>query len=186
MSGAAEPRVAVCIPTYNRAELVGGAIASALDQDYADLVVVVSDNASEDDTEVVVNSIGDPRIRYERRDRNYGLIDNLNHVMTSGGDAEFVVLLPDDDRLLPGSISRAVTALDEHPTAGFVHTTFDLIDTEERVIARSQSWSSGSLAAGLEPGAEFIRRALPVGCRVCTATAMFRQRRATRSADESR
>ena len=100
-------RVAVCIPTYNRSSLVRGAIESALSQGYEDLVVAVSDNASEDDTTFVVESIGDPRIRYScATTSDTGLVDNFNSVMTTG-DTEFLVVLPDDDRLLPGGLERA-------------------------------------------------------------------------------
>ena len=57
------------IPTYNRSGLLRGAIESAITQDYDDFIVVVCDNASDDDTEAVVRSFDPARVRYHRRER---------------------------------------------------------------------------------------------------------------------
>ena len=58
--------VTVAMPTYNRADLLRGAIASALAQDYSDFDVMIVDNASTDCTEAVVRSFADPRLKYVR------------------------------------------------------------------------------------------------------------------------
>ena len=58
------PLVSICIPTYNRAEMVADAIRSALSQTYPALDVVVVDNASNDRTAEVVASLADPRLRF--------------------------------------------------------------------------------------------------------------------------
>ena len=42
--------VSIGIPTYNRERLIGRAIESALSQDYPNIEIVVSDNASTDAT----------------------------------------------------------------------------------------------------------------------------------------
>ena len=63
---ATSPRVSVVIPTRNRAHLLRRAIESALGQTFADLELIVVDDASEDQTETVVREIDDPRVRYIR------------------------------------------------------------------------------------------------------------------------
>ena len=55
-SDAASVDVTVGIPTRNRSPLLGKAIASVLRQSYRDFTLVVSDNASDDDTASVVAS----------------------------------------------------------------------------------------------------------------------------------
>jgi glycosyltransferase involved in cell wall biosynthesis len=57
------PRVTIVIPAYNRAGVIGEAIASALNQTYTDIEVVVVDDGSTDDTRAVVAGYGE-RVRY--------------------------------------------------------------------------------------------------------------------------
>src|SRR6187200_310428 len=57
------PLFSIVIPTYNRSELVQGAVRSILDQTFDDYEVVVSDNCSQDDTQAVIAGFQDPRVR---------------------------------------------------------------------------------------------------------------------------
>ncbi len=59
------PLVTIAIPTYNRADgYLKQALQSAVNQTYKNIEIVVSDNCSPDNTEAVVRSYTDPRIRY--------------------------------------------------------------------------------------------------------------------------
>ncbi|WP_258075099.1 glycosyltransferase family 2 protein [Brachyspira murdochii] len=51
------PLVSIIITTYNRAELLKRAINSAVEQTYQNIEIIISDNASTDNTEDVVNII---------------------------------------------------------------------------------------------------------------------------------
>ena len=55
-----QPTVTVCIPTYNRPEMLRASLQSVLWQSYRDIEVIVSDNASVTDTFEVVESFADP------------------------------------------------------------------------------------------------------------------------------
>jgi glycosyltransferase involved in cell wall biosynthesis len=59
-------RVTGVITTFNRAHFLGEAIASILAQTYLDFDLLVMDNSSRDNTEEVVKSFADPRVRYLR------------------------------------------------------------------------------------------------------------------------
>lgn len=59
------PLVSVIIPTYNRADKVGDAINSALNQSYKNLEVLVVDDGSTDDTEKTILNF--PTVRYIRQ-----------------------------------------------------------------------------------------------------------------------
>ena len=61
------PRTTILIPTYNRARWLPGAIESVLAQTERDFTLVISDNASTDETPEVVARYDDPRITYVRR-----------------------------------------------------------------------------------------------------------------------
>ena len=60
------PLFSIVIPTYNRSELVQGAVRSILDQTFDDYEVVVSDNCSQDYTRDVIEGFQYPRVRYVR------------------------------------------------------------------------------------------------------------------------
>ena len=75
------PAVSVCIPTYNYARFLGSAIESVIAQTFEDFELIVSDNASTDDTQAVIASYDDPRIRAYRNDHNLGLFGNFSRCL---------------------------------------------------------------------------------------------------------
>ena len=100
----------ICIPTYNRQEMLCQAIRSALNQSYDNIEVVVSDNASSDQTADMVAALNDQRIRYFRNPTNLGAAANWERcVQRASGD--YFSWLQDDDLLLPNFVSAAVAAL---------------------------------------------------------------------------
>ena len=57
------PKITVIIPTRERGDVLGSALASVTAQDYANLTILVSNNFSSDHTRAVVEENPDPRIR---------------------------------------------------------------------------------------------------------------------------
>ena len=76
------PLVSVCIPVYNFATLLWGAIDSVLRQTLQDFEVIVCDNCSTDDTWHVLQGYHDPRLRIFRNETNVGPWANFNKVMS--------------------------------------------------------------------------------------------------------
>ena len=115
------PLVSVCIPTYNRAGMVGDAIRSALAQTYKNIEVLIVDNASTDGTTTVVSLFTDPPLRYVRNDRNLGLFGNCNRcIELSRG--KYLHILHSDDTVPPEFIHACVRFLEEHPEVAFTFT----------------------------------------------------------------
>ena len=77
------PAVSIGLPVYNGAALLPKAIESLLAQDFGDYEVIVSDNASDDETPEIVKAYAaeDPRISYVRNPSNIGLVANFNRVV---------------------------------------------------------------------------------------------------------
>jgi glycosyltransferase involved in cell wall biosynthesis len=140
-NGSGAVKLTVGIPTYNRARLLGESIESVLAQSFTSFRLVVSDNASDDDTPEVVRSFNDDRIQYVRSDQNAGAIANLNHLIELA-DTEFLVLLPDDDVLYPGHLGAIVGLLERSESIGLAHSGFDLIDAGSRVLRQVKPWTS--------------------------------------------
>ena len=166
------PAVTVCIPTYNRRELLSASLQSVLRQSWTDVEIIVSDNASTDDTAEYIRSIDDPRLRYERLETNIGLFGNLSRAL-SLGSGRYRVMLPDDDLMLPGNLEAKVRFLDEHPSAGMVHSAFRYLDQYAQPFGPTESWSRLTEDT-LEPGPSFIRRSLAHGGIVCVSSVMMR------------
>jgi glycosyltransferase involved in cell wall biosynthesis len=164
--------VTVCIPTYNRRELLAASLHSVREQTLEDVEIIVSDNASTDDTGDYVRSLNDPRIRYERLEHNVGLFGNLTRCLHLG-TGRYRVMLPDDDLMLPGNLEAKVTFLDNNPSAGMVHSAFRYLDHSARPVGPAQNWSRLSQDT-LEPGHSFIRRSLAIGGIVCVSSVMLR------------
>lgn len=103
----------VVIPTRERADVLYSALESATSQDFDDLEIIVSDNASEDNTRDVVLSKADDRVRYIRTDRRLGMTGNWEFAM-SHVTGDWVTIIGDDDALLPGSLARVRALIDEN------------------------------------------------------------------------
>lgn len=115
-------KFSVLLPTRNRLEYLRYAVETVRRQDYAEWEIIVSDNCSEDDIEGYVSSLEDSRIRYFRTDRFVPVTDNWNNALAhSTGD--YVVMLGDDDGLLPCYFSQLLQTFESFPTPDFVYVS---------------------------------------------------------------
>src|SRR5690242_9857238 len=137
------PKLTVGIPTFNRARWLREAIESVLGQTFTGYRLIVSDNASEDDTPDVVRSFGDERINYVRSEVNVGAVGNLNRLIALA-NTEFLLLLPDDDVLHPGHLGATVELLERFASVGLAHSAYEEIDAGSRVIRAMNPWTCRS------------------------------------------
>ncbi|MDS0261401.1 glycosyltransferase [Haloarcula sp. S1CR25-12] len=107
-----EPRVSVVVPAYERADVVGRAIDSALAQTMADLEVVVVDDGSSDGTRGVVEGYDDERVRPLAHERNRG-VSAARNTGVAAARGEYVAFLDSDDEWLPRKLERQLAAVDE-------------------------------------------------------------------------
>src|SRR5262245_7682998 len=121
------PKVSVCIPTFNRAQMLREALLSVLTQTFEDFELIITDNASHDENREVVASIKDDRIRYIRQESNIGIVNNFNQCLHHSRGS-YITIFHDDDLMVPDSLCFRVLALDQNRGVGLVHSKFDLID----------------------------------------------------------
>jgi glycosyltransferase involved in cell wall biosynthesis len=120
------PLVSVCMPAYNAALWIGEAIDSVLAQTYGELELVVSDNASTDDTAAIVRSYDDPRIRLETTAELIPPVDNHNRsVSLSRGS--FVKFLHADDLLMPTCLEEMMAVALEDERIGLVFAPREIL-----------------------------------------------------------
>ena len=106
------PKVTISIPTYKGAAFIGETIKSVLSQDFQDYEILVFDDASPDETRDAVMSIKDDRISYFRHEENLGPEGNWNLGLKKA-KGTYYKLLPHDDLLSGGALSRQVDVLDQ-------------------------------------------------------------------------
>jgi glycosyltransferase involved in cell wall biosynthesis len=122
------PLFSVVIPTYNRSELVQGAVRSVLAQTFGNFEVVVSDNCSEDDTRDVIEAFQDPRVRYVRTP-THGVIADSWEFARSQARGTLVMMLSDDDALVHNALARFA---EEHQRHGAEFLFCNLAEYRDR------------------------------------------------------
>ena len=112
-----EPLVTIGIPTYNSERYIKPCLESILRQTYSNLEIIVSDNGSADDTEKMVFSYKDPRIKFNKNPENLYCYGNYN-VIIGLAKGELVAIYHSDDVYESSIVEKEVEFLQNHPGAG--------------------------------------------------------------------
>jgi glycosyltransferase involved in cell wall biosynthesis len=132
-------------------------IESVLEQSHRRFTMIVSDNASEDDTAEVVAFFDDPRIVYRRPDRLVPRPENYNRLVGMA-ETEYVVLLADDDELHPDHLAVTLEAIERWPTVGVAHTGRLIVDANDEVLSPHDNPFKSQEPFIFESGAQFLER----------------------------
>jgi hypothetical protein len=144
------PLVKVIVPCYGYADLLEGCVQSVLQQDGVAARVLIVDDCSPDETADVGRRLEqrDDRVEYRRHAANAGLIATANEGLEWAEDSDYVVLLSADDRLVPGSLGRAVAALESHPEAGMVYGHAQYFESDDRPPRVRTRWRGTRVQSG--------------------------------------
>jgi glycosyltransferase involved in cell wall biosynthesis len=136
-------RVDVVLPTFNRPDFLVKAIRSVLDQTHQDFQLIVVDDFSVQNSEEIVRSFQDERIKFYRHDtqrgeggaRNTGIINSRS---------EYIAFIDDDDQWEPEKLKLQLAIIeDSAPDLGLVYTSFEAINGDKivwRKIATSRGY----------------------------------------------
>jgi hypothetical protein len=127
--GPKAPLVSIGVPVYNAQRYLRAALDSLLAQDYQHLELIISDNASTDQTAAICEDYAsrDRRIQFHRADRNMGAVWNFNRTFELSSGAYFMWAAFDDLRS-PSYVRRCVAALEQQPSAVLCCTDVQWID----------------------------------------------------------
>jgi len=110
-------KISIIIPTRERAMYLGASIRTALNIEDDNIEVIVSDNASDDNTREIVEAETDPRLIYLPSDRRMSMRENFNRSLNaSSGD--YVIFIGDDDSILSNQFQFLRRILDEQTPDG--------------------------------------------------------------------
>ena len=146
--------VSIGLPVYNGGQRLEEVVWSVLAQDHTRIELVISDNASTDDTEEVCRALAraDDRIVYHRQARNVGLLNNFVHAIRVARGT-FFRWIGDDDWMAPDYVSRCLESFAEDERRVLVTTR--LAYTSPDGTTRSDSEYDGTLLASPDPIVRF-------------------------------
>lgn len=107
------PIFSIIIPTYNRAELLKRCLDSVVSQTFTDWEAIVVDNYSEDNTEEIVLSYNDDRIRY-LKNYNYGVIAVSRNKALDLANGNYICFLDSDDSWVPNKLEIILPYMKEY------------------------------------------------------------------------
>lgn len=114
--------VDVVIPNYNYGRYLLDCVGSVLSQDIDRLRVLIIDNASTDDSADIARAIAasDPRVELRLRETNLGPHASFNEGI-DWAESDYFAILPADDFLVPGAISRAVAIMEADSNIAYAY-----------------------------------------------------------------
>ena len=138
-------QIAVIVPAYGVAHLVGEALDSLLAQGFEDWECVVIDDGAPDDVAGAVEPyLGDARIRFLATG-NHG-VSAARNTAIANTTAPFIALLDGDDLFRPAHLEKMVAALRGDPVARIVTCNsriFGAVPRERLSVDRRQGTSDG-------------------------------------------
>src|SRR5690349_21549528 len=133
-----KPRVSIGLPVRNGARFLAQAVDSLLAQSYPDFELIISDNASTDETEAICREYAahDARVRYYRSREDVGLARNYNYLfMRARG--EYFKWAAADDVHEPDYVARCVDILEHDSSVVLAYARTKFIDENGVPLADS-------------------------------------------------
>lgn len=129
------PLITTIIPTFNRASRLKKAVESVLNQTFPHFELHVYDNASQDETEIIMEDFvqKDPRVTYFKHSENIGAVANFQFGMDRV-ETPFFSFLSDDDFLLPEFYQNALEGFTKYPQALFSYASVLIVNDDQTVI----------------------------------------------------
>lgn len=160
-------KVSICIPTYNRPDLLQQALESCFSQTYLPTEIVIGDDSKDNRSKILVESliekVNNINIRYYNHNPSLGQLANVNKLIEyASSECDKFVLLHDDDLLLPNALEDMVRCFESDATINVVYGKQYMInedgeseqfdaDAMNEYFYRSAKYE-GSLMTSLEAG----------------------------------
>src|SRR5262245_20261356 len=155
------PLVSVTITNYNYAPFLGRAIESVQRQTFKDLEIVISDNASTDDSVNVARKYmhDDPRIRLIVNPENIGPVGNHKRASEEAGGTYRLNLDADDWIIDPEAIQSQVDMLNSDPQISFVFSPVVIAERDDQATMVKRAFDQNAVV----PGEVAVKFAVMIG-----------------------
>lgn len=148
------PLVSIGIPVYNEDRFLEESLLSLLSQDYQNMEIIISDNASTDKTEEICREFckRDNRVQYHRFNNNQGATVNFRKVVDLA-KGRYFMWAAGHDLWSPNLISECTGVLENHPDGVIAFGSCTWIDASGKPMARASGWTD---TRGMDPVARFF------------------------------
>lgn len=149
----------VCIPVYNGSAFIGEALASIAEQDLSGVEVIVSDNASTDDTpQILEDWSAKLPLRIIRQPVTLPMPAHFNALLDVVSSDAYTLLCHDDYFASPDALAKARRVLADNPDVSAVYCDLLYVDEHRRLLAKRRFGRSGRFS-GDEVGKQTLRTA---------------------------
>lgn len=162
------PKISVVTPAYNAEKYIAETIESILNQTFEDYEFIIIDDCSTDKTAEIIKEYSDkdPRITYNRNQKNLGIAGNRNRGI-SLAKGEYVVWQDADDISLPTRLEEQVKFMEANPKVGICGSYLQFFDDKGDHSIRKYAADDKSLRSTIfrfspvaQPSAMLRRKAL--------------------------
>jgi glycosyltransferase involved in cell wall biosynthesis len=121
------------MPVYNGEKHVKQAIKGVLNQTFKQYKFLIINDGSTDNSEEIILSYSDPRIQYQKNEKNLGLIKTLNKgLQLCKGD--YIVRMDADDVSLPHRLERLILFMEQNQEVGIAGSYVKTIEVYPKIV----------------------------------------------------
>ncbi|MBE3088762.1 MAG: glycosyltransferase family 2 protein [Actinobacteria bacterium] len=137
LSSQKNPLVSICIPTYNNARFLRESLDSIVNQTYSNKEIIVSDNASTDETEKIVKEYVEKyKVKYYKNEKNIGAEANFTRCIELATGV-FIAIYHSDDIYKPDIIDKEAEFLQKYSHVGAVFALDVQINENGKIIGET-------------------------------------------------
>lgn len=124
--------VSIIMPSWNTGRFIAETIQSVLEQTYKNWELIIVDDCSTDNSDIVINSFNDTRIKYFRNKKNVGAAFARNKAMREAR-GEWIAFLDSDDLWKPEKLKHQIDFMKKN---GYTlsYTEYEKIDEESNPL----------------------------------------------------
>lgn len=137
-----KPLISVLMTLYNHENFVADAINSVLDQTYDNWELLIVNDCSTDNSEKVVQSFNDKRIRYYKNEQNKGTIISLNSIIKKA-KGEYIAILDSDDMWTKEKLNKQLCFMQKHIRYYATFTQADIVDINGKPYPKNRNADIG-------------------------------------------
>jgi abequosyltransferase len=160
--------ISVCIPAYNRPEVLSPLLDSILSQDYANFEIVICEDKSPKREQIrdVVSMYRQKwpqKIQYYENESNLGYDGNIRNLIEKAG-GDYCFFMGNDDLMYPGALATVASAIARHDNVGVVLRTYASFDESPEKINQVFRYFQDELffPAGPDTITTFFRRSVVI------------------------
>lgn len=168
-------KISVIMPSYNHEKYLKQAIDSVLKQTYENFELIILDDCSTDNSDKIIKSYKDKRIKKYFNETNNGAVNTLNQLidLTSG---EYIALLNSDDYWSEDKLEKQLNYLENNTNVGACFTWADFINESGKKIYDSTTTPISLFQQKNRKRSEWLRCFFDNGNCLCHPSVMIRRK----------